>query len=78
MHPTNHKAIGAAGACTGGRLGGDTEDGVRKWMPRLAERLKGANPTPVTIGSQESQDPDAPATRIELLINDFTPLEAPT
>jgi len=75
VNPTNPKAIGAAGASGSGRVGGDTEIGVRKWMGRLADKLKGTNPMPVVI-QPESQDASAPPTRIELLINDYAPAMA--
>ncbi len=73
VRPTNPKAVGAAGitgGAGGGRVGGDTETAVRRWMEKLSEKLKGVNPAPVVIVA-ESQD--APATRIELIIDGHTP-----
>lgn len=54
-----------------GRAGGDTESGVRKWMAKLSEKLKGANPTPVTISAAEAQEAGGMPTRIELRITDY-------
>jgi hypothetical protein len=76
VRPTNPKAVGAAGStggAGGGRVGGDTETTVRRWMEKLSEKLKGVNPAPVVIAA-ESQD--APAARIELIIDGHTPAAA--
>ena len=76
VHPTNPKATGAAapGAPSGGGVGGVTEDGVKKWRAKLYEKLKGENPAPVDVAAES---PDAPPTRIELVIEDYAPTAAP-
>lgn len=75
VNPTNPKATGVAPARRGtAGVGGDTEDGVKKWRTKLFDKLKGVNPAPVDIAA-ESQD--APPTRIKLLIADYTPAAVP-
>ena len=67
--PTNHKAVGATleAAAPPSRAGSDTDSGVKKWMTKLSDKLKGVNPPPVTIPS-ESQDAGQPAVRLQLVI----------
>lgn len=75
MRPTNPQAVGASathGMPGAGRVGGDTETGVRKWMAKLGDKLKGESPAAVII-APESQDGGQP-TRIELVVADY---EAP-
>lgn len=75
VHPTNPKAVGAAATgrgCAG--VGGDTEAGVKKWRAKLFDKLKGVNPAPVDAAAES---PDAPPTRIELVIADYVPAAVP-
>ena len=67
VRPTNHKAVGVTvEAAAPSRAGGDTDSGVKKWMEKLSDKLKGVNPPPVTIPS-ESQEAGQPV-RLELSI----------
>ena len=75
VHPTNPKAVATAATMSSvgaGRVGGDTESAVRKWMTKLYDKLQGVSPAPVNIAA-ESQDGGAPAARIELIIADYVP-----
>jgi hypothetical protein len=80
VRPTNPQAVGAVTDPHGsgaGRAGGDTETGVRKWMARLQDKLKGEQPAPV-VTQAESQDGAVPL-RIELKVVDFeTAIMPPT
>jgi hypothetical protein len=70
VRPTNPQAVGAeTNSDASGRVGGDTETGVRKWIARLEDKLKGEHPAPVVIQA-ESQEGGAP-TRIELKVVDY-------
>jgi hypothetical protein len=61
-----------------GRAGGDTESGVRKWMAKLTDKLKGANPAPVIISAAEAQEAGGVPTRIELHITDYETAASPS
>ena len=74
MRPTNPKAVGAThvpGVKWIGRAGGDTESCVRKWVAKLNDKLKGADPAPVVISTAEAQEAGGVPTRIELRITDY-------
>jgi hypothetical protein len=74
VKPTNPQAVGASATGNAsvagrvGRVGGDTETGVRKWMTRLGDKLRGRQPAPVIIPPEsEGGQP----TRLELRVIDY-------
>lgn len=71
MNPTNPKAVGGGGCTPGRRVGGDTEEGAKKWMAKLTAALHGANPAPVVTYS-DSQDASSPPVRLALTIAEFS------
>ena len=81
VKPTNPRAVGAShvpGVRWTGRAGGDTESGVRKWMAKLTDKLKGANPAPVIISAADAQEAGGVPTRIELRITDYETATGPS
>jgi hypothetical protein len=70
VRPTNPQAVGAPsthGLPSVGRVGGDTETGVRKWIQRLSDKLKGESPAPVVIQPEAADGGDP--TRIHLIVD---------
>lgn len=71
MNPTNPKAVGARGRTPVRRVGGETEEGAKKWMAKLTAALKGVNPQPV-VTYTDSQDVNSPPVRLALTIAGYS------